>query len=107
MDSDAPPLLVDPPSQRPSGTHLRSGESAKASASPHTPPGVAGSNSTTPQRVFRQDIIAVCNVKGCGREFPIQDRSDDLPYHHAPNARGALKAVCHGSGRRASVFAEA
>jgi hypothetical protein len=105
--SDAP-LLVDPPSQRLSGTHPTS-ESTKASASPNIPPGVSGSNSTDPatRRVFTLDIIAVCNAPRCGREFPINSKSDDLPYHHAPGARGSLKAVCHGSGRRATVFAEA
>lgn len=66
----------------------------------------AGSNSTDSptRRVFKQDIIAVCH---CGREFPVNSRSDDLPPHHAPQARGLLKAACHGSGRRAATFAEA
>lgn len=90
------------------------GEAARAVPPGPLPDGVehsrrrAGSNSKDAhRRVFTPDIMAICNAPRCGRQFPVNSRSDDLPYHHAPEARGHLKAVCHGSGRRASVFAEA
>jgi hypothetical protein len=56
---------------------------------------VAGSNS-----------IAVCR---CAREFEVRAESDDLPNHADPNAPliQGTRAICHGSGRRAHIFAEA
>lgn len=88
-------LLVDSFSQRLGGTHPAS-ESAKAHAGlpERSPRGASGSNS----------ILATCV---CSREFLVRSKSEDLPYHPEPDAIGYLKQVCHGSGRRASVFTEA
>lgn len=91
---DTPLLVASPSNVRLDPVH---GDAAKASASPSSPPGSAsGSNS-----------IAVCQ---CGGQFEVRHRSDDLPYHPDPNAPvigPRLRQICHGSGRRAHIFAEA
>lgn len=89
------PLPVVPPSS--ARLEPYHDETTKPSGFPdaevHTAPR-AGSNS----------ILAVCH---CGREFDVASKSDDLPHHHHPAARGYLKRTCDGSGRRATLFAEA